>query len=448
MAYGALGGGTFLTQNKILPGSFINYVSVPRASNLFTDRGYATIAIPLDWGADGEVITIEPGDLQTESLVTLGYDYTHEKMKPLREIMKGAKVLYLYRLNDNGGTKAQGTLGETLTTVAKYEGIRGNDIMVTVENDIDVEDAFLVTTRMDGIVVDEQVVLKATELKDNKIIEFKATGDALTLTAGAKLTGGANGTVVGQSHSNYLEIIEKYDFNAIGYAGDDEIVKGLYKEFTRRMRDDEGVKFQCVVYSQARTKANFEGLINLFNKTTDVIDSPANLVYWVTGQEAGVQVNRTITNKLYDGEYKIDTKFKTRELRDALINGYFVFYEKNEEIRVLEDINSFTEFTLYKNIDFSKNQVIRVLDQRAKDVSIIFNKRYLGKVQNNEDGRIAFWNELVRHAETLTELGAIEDYESEDTTVEKGFEKDAVVVHDYLMPVMAMQKLYMTIWVR
>lgn len=447
MAYGALGGGTFLTQNKVLPGSYINYVSVPRASNLFTDRGYATMAIPLDWGADGEIITIEPGDLQTESLVTLGYDYTHEKMKPFREIMKGAKTLYLYRLNDSGGTKAQATIGETLTITAKYEGVRGNDVMVSVENDIDLDGAFVVTTRMDNIVVDEQVVKKATELEDNKVVVFSATSDDLTLSAGTKLTGGANGTVTGQSHSNYLEIIEKYDFNAIGYAGEDEVIKDLYREFTRRMRDDEGVKFQCVVHDQKPNKANFEGLINGFNKVLDD-DNVASLVYWITGQEAGVAVNRSITNKLYDGEYKIDTKYKTRDLRDALIAGYFVFYEKNEEIRVLEDINSFTEFTLYKNEDFSKNQVIRVLDQRAKDISIIFNKRYLGKVQNNEDGRIAFWNELVRHAGTLTELGAIEDYDSEDTTVEKGFAKDAVVVHDYLLPVMAMQKLYMTVWVR
>ena len=53
MAYGALGGGTFLTQNKVLPGAYINYISVPRASNFFSDRGYATIGLELDWGATG-----------------------------------------------------------------------------------------------------------------------------------------------------------------------------------------------------------------------------------------------------------------------------------------------------------------------------------------------------------------------------------------------------------
>ena len=447
MAYGALGGGTFLVQNKILPGSYINYVSVPRASNLFSDRGYAAIGMPLDWGLTGGIITLEPADLQTEALELLGYSYTSNKIKPLREMMKGAKVIYLYRLNDNGGKKAEGTLGENLKIIAKYEGIVGNNIMVSCQNDIDEDGGYVVTTRVDGVRVDEQVVKKATELKNNKFVDFNASGDALTLSAGVKLAGGANGGVTGQSHSNFLEIIEKYDFNCLGYAGTDETVKELYNQFTKRMRDDEGVKFQTVIYNMDPTKANYEGTINLKNKVVDD-ENEAALVYWVTGQEAGVDVNRSITNKLYDGDYKVFTNFKTREAKEAIKNGYFFFYEKNEEVRVLEDINSFTEFTLYKNEDFSKNQVMRVLDQRAKDISIIFNKRYLGKVQNNEDGRIAFWNELVRHANTLTELGAIEDYDPEDTTVEKGYAKDAVVVKDYLLPVMAMQKLYMTIWVR
>lgn len=450
MAYGALGGGTFLTQNKILPGSYINYVSVPRASNLFSDRGYAAIAMPLDWGPDGEIFTIEPADLQTESLETFGYPYIHEKMRPLREIMRGAKVLYLYRLNDNGGKKATGEIALSngkLSMVAKYEGIIGNDVMVSIDRDIDTEDGFLVTTRCGETIVDEQIVKKVEDLKDNDFVVFKPTGDGLQPAAGVKLTGGENGTMVGESHSNFLEKIEKYDFNAIGYAGEDATIKDLYHAFAKRMRDDEGVKFQLVTQGMEPRKANFEGTINIFN---DVLESNSkgNLVYWVTGWEAGVEVNRSLTNKEYDGEYTINTKYKTRDAKEAIKKGYFYFYEKNDEIRVLEDINSFTEFTLYKNEDFSKNQVIRVLDQRAKDISIIFNRRYLGKVQNNEDGRIAFWNELVTHAKTLSNLGAIEDYDPKDTTVEKGFAKDAVVVQDWLLPVMAMQKLYMTIWVR
>lgn len=67
----------------------------------------------------------------------------------------------------------------------------------------------------------------------------------------------------------YLEEIEKYDFNVIGYAGTDDDVKLLYKEFTRRMREDEGIKFQCVVYKNNKTKSNYKGLINVFNRVLD-----------------------------------------------------------------------------------------------------------------------------------------------------------------------------------
>ena len=43
----ALGGGTFLVQNKVLPGAYINFISVPYASATLSDRGYATIPLPM-----------------------------------------------------------------------------------------------------------------------------------------------------------------------------------------------------------------------------------------------------------------------------------------------------------------------------------------------------------------------------------------------------------------
>ena len=42
----ALGGGVWVTQNKILPGSYINFVSVKRANASLGERGY--VALPLE----------------------------------------------------------------------------------------------------------------------------------------------------------------------------------------------------------------------------------------------------------------------------------------------------------------------------------------------------------------------------------------------------------------
>lgn len=88
----ALGGGTFLTQNKILPGAYINFISVAQASATLSDRGIATIPLDMNWGPEGEVVTVELGDFQKDSQKIFGYAYTADELKPSSKIT----------LNDNG----------------------------------------------------------------------------------------------------------------------------------------------------------------------------------------------------------------------------------------------------------------------------------------------------------------------------------------------------------
>ena len=101
----ALGGGTYLTQNKILPGAYINFISVAKASATLSDRGIATIPLEMNWGPEGEVITVELGDFQKDSQKIFGYAYTADELKPMREIFKHAQTVHFFRLNASG-TKA------------------------------------------------------------------------------------------------------------------------------------------------------------------------------------------------------------------------------------------------------------------------------------------------------------------------------------------------------
>ena len=122
-----------------------------------------------------------------------------------------------------------------------------------------------------------------------------------------------------------------------------------------------------------------------------------------------------------------------------------MFHKVGEEVRVLDDINTFVSVTVDKNEDFQSNQVIRVLDQIGNDIAVLFNTKYLGKVQNNNAGRIAFWNDLVTYNNELQRLQAITDFEPEQLIVEQGESKKSVVVTNPVTPVMAMSKLYMTV---
>lgn len=87
-----------------------------------------------------------------------------------------------------------------------------------------------------------------------------------------------------------------------------------------------------------------------------------------------------------------------------------------------------------KSSDFSSNQTIRVLDQIANDIAVLFGKKYLGKVPNDAAGRISLWNDIVKHHTELQDIRAIENFSGENVTVEKGDTKKSVVVTDYVTP--------------
>ena len=430
----ALGGGTFITQNKVLPGSYINFVSAARSSASLSDRGYAAMGLELDWGVDGEIFTVENADFQKESLKVFGYDYTSEKLKGLRDLFKNAKTLYAYRLN-------RGVKASNAYATAKYSGIRGNDIKIIIEQNVDDETKYDITTYIDNTVIDEQTVATSAELTDNDFVVFNKTAE-LAETAGTPLTGGTNGTVTGSSYQTMLDKLESYSFNTLGCLSTEETIKDLFVQYTKRLRDEMGIKFQTVLHNKA---ADYEGVINIKNAVTDESANAASLVYWVTGASASCAVNKSIANNAYDGEFTVNTDYKQSQLETALKAGEFVFHKVGDEVHVLDDVNSFVSVTVDKNDDFNSNQVIRVLDQIGNDIATLFNTRYLGKVQNNNNGRIAFWNDIVTYCRELQTIQAIQDFVADDVVVEQGNDKKSVSVNLPVTPVVAMTKLYMTV---
>src|SRR5690606_32057560 len=146
------------TPNKVLPGAYINFVSMARALGGLGERGIVALPLEMNWGPEDEVITIDAGEFQKESLNILGYSYSAEELKPLREVFKGASIVKLYRINGTDGKNATGTIGADLTVTAKYPGTRGNDIKIAVQANIDDESSFDVITYLGTSKVDTQTV--------------------------------------------------------------------------------------------------------------------------------------------------------------------------------------------------------------------------------------------------------------------------------------------------
>ena len=169
------------------------------------------------------------------------------------------------------------------------------------------------------------------------------------------------------------------------------------------------------------------------------------LVAWVAGAEAGCKINESCTNMLYDGEYTVKTDKTQSELENSITAGEVAFHLVYGDVRMLEDINSLTTTTNDKGEDFKSNQTIRVIDQIANDIAKLFNTKYLGRIPNNESGRVSLWADIVAHHKKLEAINAIENFDSSLLTVTKGENKKSVVVNDAITVTNAMAQLYMTV---
>ena len=441
----SLGGGTFVTQNKVLPGTYINFVSAASASAALSDRGTATMPLELDWGVEGKIFTVTNEEFQKNTIQISGYPYTDEKMKGLRDLFLNTNILHAYRLN-GGGTKAANDFATAL-----YSGVRGNDLKISIQVNVDDESAFDVITYLGTTKVDEQTVKTAKELEENGYVVFKPDM-TLAVVSASPLTGGANGNTDGSAWQDYADKIEPYTYNTMGIVTADDTIKRLFVAFNKRLRDEIGVKFQLVLYDYP--KADYMGVISVKNKCIDgaykdddgktVYPNEAAAVYWTTGVECGCAVNASCQNKVYDGEYTLDADFTQTELVAAIKAGEYVFHKVNSDIRVLDDINTMVTTTDTSGDIFKDNQTIRVIDQLGNDDAVVFNTKYLGKIPNDAAGRTALWSDLVKIRKELQRIRAIENFSDADVVVSQGDTKKAVVVENVITVVNAMSKLYMT----
>ena len=68
-----IGGGTFTVQNKILPGAYINFVSLGSVVKMGT-RGVAALPLELNWGPENKVFSVYAEDFNKNALSVFGYD--------------------------------------------------------------------------------------------------------------------------------------------------------------------------------------------------------------------------------------------------------------------------------------------------------------------------------------------------------------------------------------
>lgn len=443
-----MAGGIWTSQNKKIPGVYINTKSKGNVSASIGEKGIVAICKPLSYGATGVISEYIPG---TDPTPIIGNDLTSEEALFLREMTKGSsqsngpvKVL-IYRPVGTGGVAASATIGD-LAVTANYTGKRGNDITIVIAANAD--GGYDVVTVVDGSAADTQNITDLDGLVANAWVKFAGTGSTITTTAGTALTGGVTPTISTSDYSAFLTALEPYDFDIVCYDGTDATVRTAMKAFVTRVSDAIGKK--CQVVMSGATSMDSERVINVNNgvKLADGTElTAAQATYWVSGAEAGALYNQSLTYAVYPEAIEANPKKTVSEIEAAIEAGDIVFIDDFGDTKVCTDINTFTSFSVDKGSEYSKNRVMRVLDQICNDVYEYFSKYFIGKVNNNDTGRNLMKGWIVKYLNEMQANSGIQNFDAEDVTVIQGSNLDSVLINIAIMPVDSVEKIYVQITV-
>lgn len=249
--------------------------------------------------------------------------------------------------------------------------------------------------------------------------------------------------------TNALAALKTEQFNTLAYPYDgtsSAANKLAITNWIKAMRDTEGVKVQGVL---ANYVADSEAIINVAQgvKLSDGTElTPAQVTAWVAGQTAGASVSKSNTGQKYIGAIDVVPRMTKTEMEAAITAGEFIFkVDSTQNVTAVYDINSLTTFTIAKGMAFKKNRIIRTLDGINNDVAAIFEANYVGKTNNNSDGRSLLRAALIEYFNALQGMSAIQNFAPEDVTVLPGNDSDAVVIDCYIQPVDSIEKIYITV---
>ena len=90
---------------------------------------------------------------------------------------------------------------------------------------------------------------------------------------------------------------------------------------------------------------------------------------------------------------------------------------------------------------------MRVIMQFCNDTYEYFSKYFIGKVDNNDNGRALLRKWIIGYLNEIQANNGVQNFTAEDVTVAQGNAVDAVLVNVAIQPVDAVEKIYIAVTV-
>ena len=438
------GGIWSITELPVLPGLYMNFQAAALAAIQTGARGVVMLPVKAHWGPveTFETLTSE-NDLLEKFAAAADSDGSTVYNTVRMALLGGAKKVLAHRIAGPEVAAASITLKDTNVTpanvlklTAKYPGARANAFKITIQANL------IDNTKQDLKLYEGTTLLKTfTFLSGNidaavlsinddaenvwLIAEKVAAGTLAAVTSSA-MTGGNSGIsgITASTYTAAMAAFETQTFNILSLDGiTDAAIQTSVASWTIRMRNQgkcimtimggpaaDDTATDAVAKAIARTAGfNHEGIVNVGTgvELDGEIYSSAQVAPFVAGLIAGQKLSESTTYAATAFD-DVTRRWTHSEQEDAVKNGVFILFHDGTIVKPLRGINSLITLRQGQSNFFKKIRAIRVMDAINSDLQTAAEKNYIGKINNNEEGRLALIAACKQYMEVLVQGGVIE----------------------------------------
>lgn len=410
-------------------------------------HGILAMPVKANWGPVNTVTAITVTSTSENTLKkTFGEDpnYTAYRLGKLALLGQPKAVLF-YRLVDGSQKTATLTLKNNASTPAdaikletKYPTTRKfnvtvrNNIADSSKVDFILYEGATQLFSMSAISGDIDDIISAinSNVENEYLIATKVSGATGTIgnVVNQALTGGNDGTA-GITNAHYLEAMSAFEgYGMDGFTLDgisDQSLQASVKAWVIKNKE-EGTNIIAFVggpqsnYSleQANSRSkefNHEDIVNVF-ATSATYDgntyTSSEVAVYIAALATAAGLKDSICNAvtIFDD---IQPRLNKTDTAAALAAGTLVLAKDADNVIVVDDVNTFKNYTDDKTEVFGSIRAIKFMNAVDGDTSLK-RKDFVGKVTNDDTGRTLIIIALKQYFETLVAAGVIKD----DFTVE------------------------------
>ncbi|NFO40783.1 phage tail sheath protein [Clostridium botulinum] len=444
--------GTWSEKDKPkIPGFYhrMQIVAEESANNI---QGILAMPVKSDWGPVNKVVSVSQ-ERHLKNAFGNNADFTAYKLGKLALLGK-PKELLLYRLVDSAAKPGELILKNTEsspTNVIKLQTIypssrsfnvtiRTNIIndsakdIILYENTTQLVEVSALTGSIDEII--EQINKSALS---DYISATKVDGATGTLAniVNEKFTGGNDG-LSSITNAEYLEAMKAFESHGIdGFTLDGVTDVGLHTSVKTWVNEckKEGIDILAFVssssesLSQANAKSkeyNDYLMHNIYLKTATyegITYTAAEVAVYVAALALGKNLKESVCNEItiFDS---VEPRLSRTEIESALESGTIVFDVIDNEVVIVDDVNTYKNYKNEKEEALGNIRAIGFIRTVNKQTAGA-GKDYIGKISNDDTGHTVTLCGLKTFFETYQKLGIIAKFNIEtDEELQKNAQSD------------------------